>query len=246
MRIIVTDTYEEMSDMAINYLMAQMIKNHRVNLAITAGSTPIRMYEKLVPLVKDKRYFDNVHYYNFDEIPFNNSDREGVTISNLRKYYYSKANIKEEQIHKLTIDNYQHYDEMIKQDGGLDLLILGLGYDGHFCGNSPRKTKWDNLTVKLPIFKEHFQSIANSEFDGELAAVPDYFVTMGPRSVMMARQLVMIVNGKHKASMVKRVIEGEIDEMIPATILKLHPDLTIIMDQDAASELDPATLEEWR
>ena len=125
-------------------------------------------------------------------------------------------------------------------------MILGLGYDGHFCGNSPRKTKWDNLTVKLPIFKEHFQSIANSEFDGELAAVPDYFVTMGPRSVMMARQLVMIVNGKHKASMVKRVIEGEIDEMIPATILKLHPDLTIIMDQDAASELDSTTLEKWR
>lgn len=246
MKIIVTDTYEEMSKLATSYMLAKMNKDRRVNIAITGGKTPIEMYNQLIPMVKNKDYFDNVHYYNFDEIPYRNSDREGVTISTLRKYYYTPANIKEDHIHKLTIDNYTKYDQMIKEDGGLDLLVLGLGYDGHFCGNSPRKTKWNNMTVKLPIFKEHFQLIADSEFSGELEAVPDYFVTMGPRSVMMAKELVMIVNGKHKADIAKTVIEGGIDEMIPATILKLHPQLTIIMDKDAASKLDTKTLEMYK
>lgn len=242
MKIIVTDTYEEMSKLATSYMLSKMNKDRRVNIAITGGKTPIEMYNQLIPMVKNKDYFDNVHYYNFDEIPYRNSDREGVTISTLRKYYYTPANIKEDHIHKLTIDNYTKYDQMIKEDGGLDLLVLGLGYDGHFCGNSPRKTKWNNMTVKLPIFKEHFQLIADSEFAGELEAVPDYFV----RSVMMAKELVMIVNGKHKADIAKTVIEGGIDEMIPATILKLHPQLTIIMDKDAASKLDTKTLEMYK
>lgn len=246
MNIIVTEHWEEMSQLSANYLLGHMNKNRRVNLSITAGQTPLRMYELLSPAVRNKEYYSNVHYYNFDEIPFRNSDREGVTISNLRKHFFTPAEIPEKRIHKLTIDNYDGYDEKIKYDGGLDALILGIGADGHFCGNSPGKTKWGNRTVKLPIFKEHFQEIADHEFGGNLPDVPDYFVTMGPRSVMSAKQLILIASGIHKSEIVKEALEGEVDEMLPASILKLHPELIVILDKDAASKLEERTLKRFR
>ena len=237
MKIIITKDYEEMSGVAAQLLMSKMLKQRRVNLAITAGSTPVGMYEKLVPMVKDKEYLDNVHYYNFDEIPFNNQDREGITISNLRKLFFTPANVPEGQIHKLTMDNYHLHDEELRNVGGLDAILLGLGGDGHFCGNLPDITKWSFPTVKIDIPKEQYQDIADLEFSGELSAVPESYVTMGPQSVMNCKQLILIVSGEKKAEILKKVLEDEITEHVPASILRLHPNLVVIVDEAAASKL---------
>lgn len=234
----------EMGQLAAHHLLGKMNDYHRVNIAITAGTTPIPFYKYLTPIVKNKGYYNNVYYYNFDEIPFKNQSREGVTISNLRKLFYTPANIKEEQIIKLTIDNYSTYDKKIKKAGGLDVMILGLGCDGHICGNSPGKTKWGNQTVKLPIWKKNYKSIADTEFNGDINAVPNYFVTMGPRSIMAARKLILIVSGKHKASILKTVLEGEVNEMVPGSILKIHPNLLVLADRAAATELSPEFIQE--
>ena len=98
MKLIIAKNYEEMSSIAVNILMGLMYQDKRVNLSITAGNTPKEIYRQMTELVKGKDYFDNVHYYNFDEIPFKGLDREGVTISNLRKDYLTPAGIKEENI----------------------------------------------------------------------------------------------------------------------------------------------------
>ena len=93
MKMIVTEDYEEMSLVASHHVLGYITAPRRVNLAVTAGSTPKRMYEHLTAAVKGKAFYDRVHYYNFDEIPFRGQSREGVTISNLRQLFIQVGNL---------------------------------------------------------------------------------------------------------------------------------------------------------
>lgn len=233
----VTEDYEEMSLVASHHVLGYITAPQRVNLAVTAGSTPKRMYEHLTAAVKGKAFYDRVHYYNFDEIPFRGQSREGVTISNLRQLFFTPAQIKEENIHKLTLDNAAQHDRQLEEAGGLDLMVLGLGADGHFCGNLPNTTRFHDQTVEVPIHGEMIALIANSEMGGDISAVPDSYVTMGPRSVMAAKNLLLIVSGAAKAHALKQVVEGPVSVQVPASVLKLHPSLVIIADKAAAAEL---------
>lgn len=234
MRVIKVKNYEEMSQVAAENVLGYMYKEGRVNISITGGTTPKRMYEILVPKVKGKEQFKNIHFYNFDEIPYRKEDREGVTISGLRELFLTPAGIKEENIHKLDHTNYAMQDEKIKQDGGLEMIILGLGWDGHFCGNLPGTTKFGDLTSKVECDQRLHDRILE-EFDNVEENVPDYYITMGPRSIMQAKNILMIASGKKKAEAVKKLLSLEIDENVPATLLTLHPHFTLIVDEEAMS-----------
>ncbi len=231
MKIMIEKDFETMSETAKTVLLGHMSQAKRVNLAITAGKTPIKVYEKMVATVKDSPNYDNVHYYNFDEIPLPDQT-EGITISDLKKLYLTPANIKPEQIHPLTIDNYQEQDQQIEAVGGLDAMLIGLGEDGHFCGNMPQTTRFNETTYKVTVSGEE------PWFVPEMMQKGMSFVTMGPVSIMRVKHLILIVNGKKKASMVKDVLTGPITEEKPASFLQLHPNLTVILDQEAASELN--------
>ena len=102
MKLIVTEDYAEMSLVASHHVLGYITAPRRVNLAVTAGSTPKKMYEHLTAAIKGKPFYSQVHYYNFDEIPFRGQDREGVTLSNLRNLFFTPAQIPEENIHKLS------------------------------------------------------------------------------------------------------------------------------------------------
>lgn len=237
MKLIIGKDIEEMSQAAAGYVMSYMYQEkERINLSITGGTTPKRMYEILVPMVKDKKQFQHVHFYNFDEIPYRKEDREGVTISGLRDAFFTPAHIKEEQIHKLDQFNYQTQDDRIEKDGGLDMVILGVGADGHFCGNLPQTTKFGDLTTRV----ENDQRLKDRilpEFDNVEEDVPEYYITMGPRSIMRARHIVMIASGVKKAGIIKTLMEGVVDQDVPASLLTLHPHFTLIVDEEAASLL---------
>lgn len=234
MKLVKTDNYEEMSKVAAQYLLSYMYQDKRVNVAITGGSTPKRMYEILIPEVKNKDYFNDVHYYNFDEIPYRKEDREGVTISGLRSQFLTPANIKEENIHVLDQNNYRIQDERIKKDGGLDLVVLGLGWDGHFCGNLPHTTRFGDLTTRVEC-NQVLRERLYEEFDNIIENVPDYYVTMGPRSIMAAKNIIMIASGEKKAKAVKDLLSLEVSAEVPASILTLHPNFTLIVDKEALS-----------
>ncbi|MFR2739507.1 MAG: glucosamine-6-phosphate deaminase [[Clostridium] innocuum] len=237
MKMIIGKDVEEMSQVAAGYVMSYMYQDReRVNLSITGGTTPQRMYEILVPMVKDKKQFQHVHFYNFDEIPYRKEDREGVTISGLRDAFFTPAHIKEEQIHKLDQFNYQTQDERIEKDGGLDMVILGVGADGHFCGNLPQTTKFGDLTTRVEN-NQRLKARILPEFHNVEEDVPEYYITMGPRSIMRARHIVMIASGVKKAGIIKTLLEQVVDQDVPASILTLHPHFTLIMDEEAASLL---------
>ncbi|MCT1901996.1 glucosamine-6-phosphate deaminase [Oceanobacillus sojae] len=234
MKIIVGKNLEEMSTIAAQHVLSYMYQDRRVNLAITGGTTPEKMYEILVPQVKNQTCFSNVHYYNFDEIPYKKEDREGVTISDLRRYYLDPANIAEENIHALNQYNYKEQDQRIKNDGGLDMIILGIGADGHYCGNLPGTTSFGDMTTRVEC-DQRLKDRILPEFNYEEEHVPDYYITMGPKSIMMAKNLVLIASGTKKAEIIQRILQGKVEESIPASILTMHPNLTIILDEEAAS-----------
>ena len=237
MKMIIGKDVEEMSQVAAGYVMSYMYQDReRVNLSITGGTTPQRMYEILVPMVKDKKQFQHVHFYNFDEIPYRKEDREGVTISGLRDAFFTPAHIKEEQIHKLDQFNYQTQDERIEKDGGLDMVILGVGADGHFCGNLPQTTKFGDLTTRVEN-DQRLKARILPEFHNVEEDVPEYYITMGPRSIMRARHIVMIASGVKKAGIIKTLLEQVVDQDVSASILTLHPHFTLIVDEEAASLL---------
>ena len=113
-------------------------------------------------------------------------------------------------------------------------MVIGLGWDGHFCSNCPRCTPMDSYTYK--ILRD--DQVAVNETYRPRDNIP-YVYTMGPKSLMRVKHLVMIVNGKEKAEILKQVLDSPITDELPSTILKLHPNFTIIADKDAASLLNP-------
>lgn len=222
MKLIVTDTYEQMSKLAAMELFYWLNQSRyrRVNLAVTAGRTPKKMYELLPELLKDLT-FENVHYYNFDEIP--TRDGEHITMDELNESFFFPCHIDTKQIEVFSEHNYEDYEKKIEADGGLDLILMGLGLDGHFCGNlSGTVNSWNDGCRRV---------------DRPVKGRADYYVTFGPRTVMAARRIVMIVNGTQKAEILKKVLEGPISTEIPSSILRLHPDFTVIADREAAALL---------
>lgn len=156
-------------------------------------------------------------------------------MSGLKEALYDPIGVATENIHELTIDNYQDVDKRMAQAGGLDLVLMGLGEDGHFCGNMPGYTDFSKETYSIPVIPGDQMYESLKEHLGEEPG--DYFVTFGPKTVMAAKQLVLIVNGEHKAEIIKQVIEGPVTEQIPASILMTHPDITVILDEAAAKLL---------
>lgn len=237
MRLIRVANYEELSQLAATMVLAAMYREGRVNLSITAGSTPQRTYEILAPRVKACiDHFKNVHFYNFDEIPYRAEDREGVTISNLRKDFFTPADIAEENIHILDQHNYTKQDALLESVGGLDMILLGLGWDGHFCGNLPGTTHFGDGTCRVECDDRLRERLVRNFERGEID-VPDYYITMGPRAIMAAHELVMIASGEKKADPVAKLLSGEVTEEWPSTVLTLHPHFTLIADEAALSKV---------
>ncbi len=235
MRLYITKDYESMSVLAKQFLLAQMVKQRRVNLAITGGNTPIRMYEMLVEEFKEHPIYQNVHFYNFDELPFVDGSL-GATMSDLKRLFFDPAQVPHQQIHHFNEKNYLTFPSVLKQEGGLDAILIGIGADGHFCGNMPGHTYFENDTTVIPVPNELQDALKKAyQTDKEFE---DYFVTMGPRLVMQSKQIILIANGKAKAAILKKALKGPVTVDIPSSVLQLHPDLVVICDEDAASELE--------
>ena len=113
-------------------------------------------------------------------------------------------------------------------------MVIGLGWDGHFCGNCPHCTPLDGYSYEMAWQKKRALNPTYKPYP-EI----DMVYTMGPKSLMRVKHLVMIVNGKEKAEILKKVLDSPITNELPATVLKLHPNFTIICDKDAASLLNP-------
>ncbi|MSS63394.1 glucosamine-6-phosphate deaminase [Velocimicrobium porci] len=241
MKLIQTKDYDDMSRKAANIISAQVILKPDSVLGLATGSTPIGTYKKLIEWYqKGDLDFSDVRTVNLDEY-------KGLTKENDQSYYYfmnenlfkhinidlTKTNIPDgtEEDAKKECDRYNH---VIESMGGIDLQLLGLGNNGHIGFNEPCDT-FDKLTHCVTLTQSTID--ANARFFEKIEDVPRYAYTMGIGQIMSAKKVLVVVNGKGKAEILKKVIEGPVTPFVPASILQFHPDVTIVADEEAASLL---------
>ena len=236
MRIIVEENFERYSERAASLVISETLKDKKVNLSLTSGNSPVGAYKYVIEYFKNnKELVKNIDFFNFDSA-YNDGATEQEAGQGMTDFIFGPAGIDPKRVHTITEDNYQNYDEMIAECGGLDLMLIGLGGDGHFCANMPHSTNFLDQTYKVEYNKAYaWYDFLIDFYEGE-ENIPQHMYTMGTLSVMKVKHLVMIANGKSKAPVVRKLLTTDITNEFPSSVLKLHPNLTIILDKEAASE----------
>ena len=241
MRIIITKNYDDMSRKAANIISAQMITKPNCVLGLATGSTPLGTYKQLIEWYnKGDLDFSQVSTVNLDEY-------RGLTHDNDQSYYYFMMNnlfkhvnidISRTHVPDGTIEDADKacadYEEIVKSYGGVDLQLLGLGHNGHIGFNEPA-SEFPKATHCVDLQESTIQ--ANARFFEKIEDVPTQAYTMGIGTIMAAKKVLLIASGKDKAEIVKKAFFGPVVPEVPASILQMHQDVTIIIDEDAASLL---------
>ena len=239
MKIIRTKNYEDMSRKAANIISAQVILKPDCVLGLATGGTPVGTYEQLVEWYnKGDIDFSGVTTVNLDEYRGLPKEHPESYWSFMHKNLFDKVNIRPEAIHLPdgtnpdAADACKKYNEIIHSVGGIDLQLLGLGPNGHIGFNEPADA-FVKGTNKVHLTDATID--ANQRFFASREEVPTYAYTMGIGSIMKAKRVLLVVNGKNKAQAVKDCFFGPIRPQAPGSILQLHPDFTLVADEDALS-----------
>jgi glucosamine-6-phosphate deaminase len=212
-------------------------------LGLATGSTPVGLYRELIRRHKEAGLdFSRVITFNLDEyFPMSPTDQQSYRRW-MQETFFDHVNIAPDNIHvpdgminsNGAEDYCARYEQMIRRAGGIDLQILGIGRSGHIGFNEPGSTR--NSRTRLVTLDPVTRRDAASSFFGE-ANVPFRALTMGVGTILEARKIVIMAFGEHKASIVRRAVEGEVTDAIAASFLQNHPDTTFILDEAAAAEL---------
>ena len=212
-------------------------------LGLITGSTAVGIYEHLTYLHKNEELsFQNVIAFNIDEYyPLDKTELQS-RYNYLHEYLLDEVDILPENIHLIPGDLQKtdisafcrNYEEKIKDVGGIDLQLLGLDGRGQIGANEPGSMF--NSQTRLITLDYATRMSAASNFFGE-ENVPDYCITMGIETIMSAKRIIMMAWGEGKAKTVLKMVEGPVTEMVPASILQKHPNVSFIFDTASAAEL---------
>ncbi|MCY4234293.1 MAG: glucosamine-6-phosphate deaminase [Bacteroidetes bacterium] len=224
--------YEGLSDFAA-YVVSNQIKYKPTALiGFATGSTPVGLYKRLV-----KRYdegdisFDQLTTVNLDEYIGLPDGHEQSYSAFMQHHLFDHVNIRPESIHFPSADSEpSNFDLMIQQKGGIDLQILGLGTNGHIGFNEPGSS-FDSLTRVVDLASSTIQD--NARFFDHIDDVPTQAVTMGIKTIMNARKILLLASGASKADAVFSCLSGPETEDVPGSCLQSHPELTVLLDDEA-------------
>lgn len=204
-------------------------------LGLATGGTALGVYEQLVKDYKaGKLSFKNVKTFNLDEyLPIEPTNPQSYRFY-MNHNLFNNIDIDLNNTFFPSLDNYQQYDELIAKQNGIDLQILGLGSNGHIAFNEPG-TDFNSLTHIVQLAQSTIKD--NSRFFDSIDLVPKQAITMGLKSIMNTKEIILIATGKNKAPAIKKLMEEEPNEQLPVSILKNHPNVTIYLDEEAASLL---------
>ena len=241
MRIMVTASYQEMSQAAARILAGQLYLKPDSVLGLATGSTPLLMYRKLVAVHKKLGLdFSEATTFNLDEyIGLAKDDPQSYHYF-MEKNFFSQININRKNVHipsgvpKDIEAECRLYDRLIEAKGGIDLQVLGIGENAHIGFNEP-DIKFEATTHRVKLDEATIK--ATSRFFSEPEAVPRYAISMGIKTIMLAKKVVLLASGKNKAPAIYKTIYGGVRPDAPASILQLHQDAILILDKGAASLL---------
>jgi glucosamine-6-phosphate deaminase len=240
-RIVIAKDYHELSKKAANLLASQITLKPNSVLGLATGSTPMGAYSELIRIYKEGNIsFSEVMTFNLDEY-------YGLDKENTQSYYYfmmenlfkhvnmNKNNIYIPDGRAKDINNECiEYEYKIMQAGGIDLQLLGIGRNGHIGFNEP-DVKFEAQTHLVTLDDDTIE--ANSRFFTAMEDVPRRAISMGIKTIMHSRKIILLANGEEKAETINNMINGKITPELPASVLQLHPDVVVLLDEKAASRL---------
>ena len=225
MQVVVQPTYEEMNIAAARILADAISANPRLSLCLAAGNTPTGTYRELKRLQKiESLDFSNATFFYLDEYLGLPSDHPERFRFFLEREFFAPCGVKPENIHAPD----EKYEETIRKLGGIDLLICGIGKNGHLAFNEPGSPV-DSRTRIVDLAESTIEGLRGKFSPAE---VPRRAITMGLATIMEARQILLLASGREKAGVLSRALKGPVTTDIPASILQRHPQLTVLTDQD--------------
>ena len=242
MRIYRAKDYLDMSRKAANIVSAQVIMKPDCVLGLATGSTPIGLYKQLVEWYqKGDLDFSEVRTVNLDEY-------KGLTRDNDQSYYYfmhenlfDHVNLPVESTqlpNGMEMDSEKEckrYSALIKSMGGIDLQLLGIGHNGHIGFNEPDEA-FDSDVHCVNLTESTIE--ANKRFFASADDVPKQAYTMGIKTIMQAKKILIVASGEDKAQIVHDAFFGPITPKVPASVLQLHNDVTLVADEAALSKVE--------
>ena len=235
---VVVGSDEKISKLIAEEFIKQVNEKPNSVLGLATGTSPLKVYANMIEACKKGRVsFKRVKTFNLDEY----IGLEGTHVQSYRYFMnvnlFDHIDIDKENTHVLLgVGDYlayaKQYDKEIEKAGGIDLQILGIGSDGHIAFNEPG-TPFDSLTHIAELAESTI--VDNSRLFNDISEVPTKAMTMGLKSIMNAKKIVLIATGKNKAKAIYDLLKGPITEQVPCSILQKHPDCTIYVDEDAYS-----------
>ena len=242
MLVILKETAKEVGQEAARMVASAVRANPKIVLGLATGSTPLGMYEELVALHRAGNLdFSKATSFNLDEYLGLAHDHPQSFHFFMHSNFFSHVNFAPDKIHipdGSIRSNYSEdcdsYERSIKSAGGIDLQILGIGRNGHIGFNEPNSSLASRTRLK-ELTQETMED--NRRFFPPGAEIPECAITMGIGTILDARRILILATGKSKADAVAKAIEGPISAAVSASALQLHPEVTFILDEDAASVL---------
>lgn len=237
MNIYIFENEESFVQTAANQVTSLLNANPYAKLGLATGSTPIGLYTRLIEMHRQGLVsFAKATTYNLDEyvgLPENHAESYR-TFMNEKLFKHLDINIAQTYIPNGNAADLEEecrsYDQMLEQNGPIDLQLLGIGHNGHIGFNEPGESLISG-THLAPLQEETRQ--ANARFFPSIDDVPTHSVTMGVGSIMKARQIMLLIRGEDKAEIAHRALTGPITTECPASLLQCHPNVIVLMDQGA-------------
>ncbi|EIJ80580.1 glucosamine-6-phosphate isomerase [Bacillus methanolicus PB1] len=237
MNIIKTENYDEMSNMAANKIIEMVRTNPKATIGLATGSTPKGVYKKLIEDHKaNGTTYKQATTVNLDEyVGISRNDPHSYHFF-MREQLFSHIDIPLEQTYipdgmakDLQLE-CSRFESVIQDLDGVDLQLLGIGHNGHIGFNEPG-TSFESRTHVVTLAESTRK--ANARFFPSIEDVPARAITMGIATIMESKEIILLASGSSKAEAIARLVNGEVNENFPASVLKLHKNVTIIADKDA-------------
>jgi glucosamine-6-phosphate isomerase len=240
MKIFVTDKYEALSKQAADDVIQIMQAFERPLICTASGDSPAGLYKEIVERVNKKQLdISSWLFVGLDEWVGMNEDDEGSCRYHLNQQFFHPLQIATDRIcffngraSHLEAE-CQRIENFIHDHGGIDVAILGLGVNGHIGMNEPGTSP--GIRSHVTDLAQATQRVGQKYFKKQQKLTKG--ITLGVTTLMEARHIILLVSGKHKAEITQKIIEEEVSEQLPATLLRNHPSMKIYLDSEAASKM---------
>lgn len=239
--IYIANDYREMSKKAAELLVELVNRKQNPILGLATGGTPIGMYNEIIKMNRNGIVdFSTTTTFNLDEYyPIKKTNKQSYNYF-MKETLFNHINIDLKNTYipdgeaEDSLLESETYDQMVRDTGGIDLQILGIGSNAHIAFNEPSDT-FPTKTQKNRLTQNTIKD--NARFFNDMEDVPKEAITMGIGTIMNAKKIMLIANGQGKAQAIKDMIIGDVRPEVPASILQFHPCVKVILDEEAAGEL---------